>query len=511
MKIDFMIACLLAILCSAAVPLPAEEPVRDGDWMVSYSESGDRVHTMELTLFPQAEPIPALRHRLLPRTIDQHEGNAALFYLKAMGFFEQQPAHRNLFEFEDRAREAAKAEDDETTPAPYRWLEMRPDEIPVEEVKEYLQLLSFQVPLLADAWHRGQFSLDRDLSKVDSPVSYLLPEIQQMRELVRMQSLRFRLAIRESRVDDALDVLRQQLALANHLSQDEFLVATLVGFAAAEVTWTDMLYWVQHRESPNLYWSLAALPKLAVSDASLDNDLNFLYLEIPPMLRVDTKSHLPDNFNWIAAKFLEKSEYLAALEAWEMDISKAVSPEYRAALYAAIFASSYPASKRYLIKDAQVEQGVVDSLPPAQVVLAAIKHNHDRHRDDFYKWYSLPLPQVISHPEYQELESKLREDQEQNGVIAMMSNILLPAIRAVRISEGRAQQGAEMLRTVEAIRDHAAASGELPKQLEDMRLPPPIDPFTGKPLQYAHQQDHAVLTTRAPHLTRRLILKLAPQ
>ncbi len=510
MKLSTYRSCLLAICCFTAAPVTAQEAVRDGDWMLTHAEFGGRlVRTREVTLAPQAEPKPALRYRLVPRPIDQHQGNAALYYLKAMGFFEQQAVRQELFAYQARAREEAKTQGNGETPAPYRWLDMSPEELPVEEVRKYLKLLEFQTHFIADAARRGEFSLDRDLSKVNSPIAYLLPEIQETRELARTQSLRLRLAIREHRIEDAIEILGQQLALAQHLCQDEFLVSNLVGFAISQIAWNDMLHLVQHPEAPNLYWSLAAVPKFAISDAALDNELNLLYLEFPLLREVNTEFRTAGYWNWIAKEFIQKFEYLLTSESWGADLPDFGPPEHRVPGVAAIFASSYPAAKRYLIEDANLERELVNSLVPAQVILLAIRHHYDGRRDNYHKWYSLPPLQIASHPEYQELETQTRKVVEHSGLIAILPDLVLPAIRAVRVSESRAQQGAELLRTVEAIRDYAAASGELPKRLEDLRLPLPLDPFTGKPLRYDHNGDHAVLSTADPHLETRLILKLA--
>jgi len=510
MKLFTYRSCLLAICCFTAAPVAAQEAVRDGDWMLTHAEPGGRlVRTRELTLSPQAEPKPAMRHRLVPRPIDQHQGNAALFYLKAMGFFEQQPVRQELFAFQARAREEAKTQGNDVEPAPYRWLDMSPDELPVEEVRNYLKLLDFQTNFIAEAARRGEFSLDRDLSKVKSAIEYLLPEIQETRELARTQSLRLRLAIREQRIEDAIEILGQQLALAQHLCQDEFLVSNLVGFVISQIAWHDMLHLVQHPAAPNLYWALAAVPKLTMSDAALDNELNLLYLEFPLLRQVNTEPRTADYWNAIAKELIQDFDNLLAADSWGIDMPDFGTPDHRMPRAAAMFASSYPAAKRYLIEEAHLERELVDSLAPAQVILLAIRQLYDEHRDNFYKWYSLPLVQSAAHSEYQDLETQIRKAGERSGLIAVAPNYLLPAIKAVRVAESRAQQWAELLRTVEAIRDHAAASGELPKRLEDLRLPLPLDPFTGKPLRYDHNGDHAVLSIADPHLETRLILKLA--
>ena len=138
---------------------------------------------------------------------------------------------------------------------------MAPAELPLDEVKQFLQLTSFQPPFLREAAQRRTMDLDRQMRNVQDPLMYILPEIQSMRELARTQSLRCKVAIAEGRIDDAIAILGQQYAMARHLGQDEFLVSNLVGIACAGIAWQDALYLVQHPKTPNLYWAFAALPQ----------------------------------------------------------------------------------------------------------------------------------------------------------------------------------------------------------------------------------------------------------
>ncbi len=104
--------CRLLIYVVAVMPLyvmanmaaTADEPTSEGGWLVERDEqSGISVHTMEMTLYPQAEPRPALRYRLIPDDFDMVDGNAAIYYLKAMGFLEQNAARDKLSEFSERS------------------------------------------------------------------------------------------------------------------------------------------------------------------------------------------------------------------------------------------------------------------------------------------------------------------------------------------------------------------------------------------------------------------------
>ena len=67
-------------------------------WVETKDADGTRVFTAEITIHPAAEPRPALRYRLLPAEEDLVEGNAAIHYLKAMGFVDNDGARKQIHE-----------------------------------------------------------------------------------------------------------------------------------------------------------------------------------------------------------------------------------------------------------------------------------------------------------------------------------------------------------------------------------------------------------------------------
>jgi hypothetical protein len=89
--------------------------------------------------------------------------------------------------------------------------------------------------------------------------------------------------------------------------------------------------------------------------------------------------------------------------------------------------------------------------------------------------------------------------------------LLLPAVLAARTAEARCDQTIALLRTVEAVRMYAATSdGQLPPTLDDLPVPAPLEPFTGKPVDYEFLGDRAVLNGHAlPGMRYRLVLRLA--
>ncbi len=213
--------CLLGVAiatCLLQRSSPCDEPQRDGPWITESKPQGPLTQTAEMILYPKAEPQPALKYRLIPDAFELSEGNSAIYYLKAMGFLEQSSAASKLQEFYKNSRKKANETGVQIdTLPPYVWQGMAPKELPIAEVKEYLSYTSFQPELISEATARAEFSLDRNIRSFDDPIAYLLPEIQNMRELARTQSLRCRMAIAEHNIDLAISILQQQVTLAKHL------------------------------------------------------------------------------------------------------------------------------------------------------------------------------------------------------------------------------------------------------------------------------------------------------
>lgn len=505
MKRPHQLAVWIIFLALLLPQARADETSREGDWIVSHRAT-KLVQTLEMTLWPRGEPKPALKHRLLADPFTLREGNAALFYLKAMGFFEQDPARERLGEFRRLAQQAAVQPDgSRQTPAPYSWLDLPLAKLPLDEAKDYLKLLSFQEFFMAEAAQRKSFTLDRDIRRVDSPISYLLPEIQAMRELARNQSLRLRVAIREGRIDDAIRLAGEQLTMAHHLGQDEFLISNLVGTAITSIAWHDLLYISGHPEAPNLYWALAALPEpLAFSGEAWSIEQHMLFLEIKPMTLVDEHPKSSGYWDQLANEILDQ---LSVLD----DVGPQVPDDQplQQASRTATLAAAYPAAKRFLIEQVGMNGDHVTSLDEVQTVLLASRRHYEIASDDLFRWAQLPLWQLLDNQAYQQSDEQLRTAQQRDGLITLPANLFLPAFQAARHSIARADAGIALVRSVEAIRDHAAHDGALPVKLEEMRLPAPIDPFTGKPLPYEYHGDHAVLSLATSHIQYRLVLRLA--
>ena len=484
---------LALILCN--VPTGnADEPQREGMWLMQRSDNGAFLFTTELTLYPQAEPKPALSYRLIPDDFDSVEGNAAIFYLKALGFLEQNSARELLQQTWTKARKLAQEKGvDVAAVPPYAWLSAAPSDLPIKEVHEYLALTSFQPPYLAEAAKRRSFSLDRNLRDVESPISVLLPEIQTLRELARNQSIRCRLAIAENRFDDAIAILGQQFALANHLGEDEFLVSALVGVAVAGIAWEDALHLIQCDTAPNLYWAVASLPKpLANCQRAIASERQLLLQQIKSLQEVN-ETLRPAGY-W--QDFIDR--ILPELRTIELaGLGGGIDAELERTAFVALIAAAYPGAKRFLLEDCKMNPAKVDAYPTAQVVFLAMRKFYEQARDDQFKWFEVPFAVAQRNSEFKTLDKLLEARSNQIGWAGTPATLLLPAVTAMRGAQQREQHRSALLQTIESIRMFGANNaGKLPSSLDALQYPAPVDPASGEPFTYEFKDDHAILASQ---------------
>lgn len=488
----------------------AQEPERSGPWLIERTTStGPATFTAELAVHAAAEAKPALKLRLTPDAFDQVEGNSAIYYLKAMGFLEQGAAAERVREYREKNRKLADEQGlpNENFP-PEVWLDMEPSKLPLAEVKEYLSYSAFQPPLLAEATRRKSFSLDRNIREVESPIAYLLPEIQTMRELARVQSLRCRVAIAEHRIPDAIRILNEQFTLARHLGTDEFLVSNLVGAAILGIGLQDLVYIQQEKDAPNLYWAFASLPVPMIDmRQALSIERHFWSLQLKTLQEVDEVAKPAGYWQDFIDRFLPQ---VRGLDLYDQRLLGSDPQAERTALISAI-AAAYPGAKRYLLEECQMNRVQVDAYTTTHVVFLAMKRFNERSADDRFKWLYLPYEQMVHHPELKRVNEARALECARVGWLSAPGDLLLAAIQQIREVQVRGQQQLGIFQTIEDIRMYGAAhAGQLPASLSDLPYPAPNDPQTGKPFQYAVSNGEASLSAEPlPHIQFRIKLRMA--
>ena len=496
-------------------------------WVETKDADGTRVFTAEITIHPAAEPRPALRYRLLPAEEDLVEGNAAIHYLKAMGFVDNDGARKQIHELLTKSLEKETRQG-----RPWYWpywppeYDTRAAALPLPEVREFLALHGSQVPLLAEAARRRHCDWDRRIADTDNPAGYILPEIAESRHLARVESLRCRLAIAEGRIDDAIAVLRRQFMLARHLGQDEFAFGVLNGAKVAFTAIRDALELAQLPAAPNLYWACAAMPRPFI-DASrmLATERSMFYLVMKSLRDVD-ETPRPVEY-WQAFIDRDLRSLARAIPGsggplpffsgdwgfghYEPDDPSFHEPEEIFRLRAAGFvAAAYPGARRYLAEECGLPAERLDALPTAQVVFLAMRRFYDASNDEFAKWEATPY--WIAAPKLAATRAKIEADAKRIGPSAMPAWFLAIGIVGPRSALARLDQQLAILQTVEALRLHAATHGGLPETLAELPVPAPLDPATCRPIAYSVAGNRAVLEPgqNPPGYQRRVIVHLAP-
>lgn len=487
------------------------QDARAEDWVIERDEAtGISTYRMNLTIYPAAEPRPALKTRFIADEFERYDGNSATFYLKAMGFFEQSNSRQILTEFfHQQSEKVSSGELEPDEMPPYTWLKTPPSELPIQEVKEFLRPLAFQPWFLSEATKRREFELDREIRQVENPIGYLLPEIQSFRQAARWQSLRCRVAIAENRVDDAIQILGQQFAMANHLSQDQFFVSALVGCAIHGIAANDALYLQNHPDTPNLYWAYASLPQPLVQlrDAYAF-ERQFLYEQVKVLREVDEQPRSAGYWQDFARRLLPQIQGLE-IEGFRV-ADKNASPMMQQAQLAMRIAAAYPGARRYLIDEYGMDAIQVDQYPTTQVVMLALTKFYDELRDERFKWRFVDYAQAVQQEKFLALDKDLEERTAKIGWAGEVGAVLFPALHSLWAAENRVQMFTALSQTVAAIRDYAAANdGKLPHSLAHLPLPAPENVFTGNPIDYEYINGNGVLLAKAKGMQFRLVLTAA--
>ena len=467
--------------------------VKYGVWEDADDPDSDRtMDVMRLKLHPQAAPVPALKHRLIPDPNDRTDGNSAMFYLKSMGFVEQYNAREQLHKMQQKWLQESRDSEEVTQDfAPNIWFDMPTSELPLDQVKEYLDLIAFQESFLYDAARRKNYSQDRSMEKVDNPIAYLLPEVQQMRELARQQIVRLRYALAQHRIDDAVEILGQMVTMANHLGRDEFLVSSLVAVAVEGIAVQQGLMLAQQSDAPNLYWAIAALPDPLVDlSAAIESERNLFSRQFPALKKVDET--VRNDAYWAA--FVEEilpqwNRYAELTNGWSGVIDLPINVDKFQ--MAGNIATQYESARRFLSEVSALPDEQLDQYSTTQTVfLALVKYQAIAMDEETVAFY---LP--FWSQQRAEVSSIRERWRDELGWVAGVSELLLFGGETVRSAVTRTDQWLSLWQTVEAIRMTAAVNdAELPSSLSDLTVPAPLDPVCNRPFSYVVDGQTATIT-----------------
>lgn len=419
---------------------------------------------IKLTVDPAPETKPALRYGLLPDGRDRVAGNAVLHYLKAHA---NRPA-------EERDPEKRK-EEFETV---IRWEEAAPDKLPAKEVSEYLKRYKATFRELEYGARCKTCDWTNAPTAGTDSVEASLANVQALRELARWLALRCKLEIAEGRTDDALRTIQTGLQFGRNVAEGPSMIQMLVGNAIVHIFFARIDWLLERPEAPNLYWALSALPKPFLDPRpGLDGEDQVGESFLPGLAEL-RRGPVPQDkaleLVFGAMKMFQGGNAGGGLA----DLSFRVALSARAEF-------GHTAARKELVARGRPAKEVA-AMPAAQAVFLNSFEFYRDLADDYRKWFLLGGPDAVAGVEkIGERVKKLKADAKDDMIVQIFLSIL-PAVEKVFQSLVRTERRIAQLRTLEAIRLHAALEGHLPRDLSEIKkVPVPTDPGTGKPFEYA--------------------------
>jgi hypothetical protein len=433
-----------------------------------------------LQVSPQAAPHPSLRYRLLPLYSELKEGNAVPIYLRLI--HEQNDAARKYW-----------------TETPQRWNALPVDKIPLDEAREFLRRYRYFLRQF-DAGARRRTAEWNYTLDLGDPIGMLLPDAQVMRGYAPLLVLQVRVALAEGDFTAAAHHIETGFAFSRHVGDGPFLISNLVGLALARQFSDTVADFVERPDAPNLYWSLAALPRPLIDMRhALDLEYRMLEMQFPQLADLDRER---TSQQWDAVlRHVRADVQRIAVPLSESPSKKGpppvVFPRDCAPTDPASKCPDLPAAREYVARARNLTAEKVDAMAPAQLVLLYMVGCYHEWRDELFRVTYLSYPQARALGE--QAMNRLRDPASVSEGKAL-AQVFLPAIPKVIAAQSRAERNLAALRVVEALRLHAAAhKGRLPDRLDEItEISVPDDPATGKPFAYSRDKDTATLTSEIP-------------
>jgi hypothetical protein len=448
-----------------------------------------------ITLRPAAEPVPALKYRLVPEQVKLVPGNAAIFYLRGVIMMMETYSGRAAME---KARPGANADLVDERIASGAWVAGPIGEIHRDKARKYLE--PFQNALKEVELGALRSTCDWEFDQRTEGMYLMLPDIQQMRGLGRLLALKARLAILDGKTDEAMHWIETGFVMGRHISQGPLAIQALIGIAISRSNTRYLEDLIQAPGGPSLYWALADRPRPFIDmRRPMEGERYLLEKMLPELSELDQGAWSLDQARRFADTLHRKLFALVSGEpipGRDGTAPMGLSDLSRRLSTAAMAAKIYPEAKRALIARGRPE-AQVEAMPVIQIAALYTMQEYQRLRDDSYKWMNVPYRQS-----YNRMEQANRftvEQKRANPLLSMMYGLMTPILNAPRFAPVRLERELDALQCIEAIRLYAAAhEGKLPPTLEAITdAPAPLDPATGKPFLYQVHEDSATLSALA--------------
>jgi hypothetical protein len=402
---------------------------------------------IRLNVTPAREPQPALKYHLLPELKEMSPGNPIQGYLKC--YLGQYRFAFDELSFERRGT----------------LLAMPLEELPGPEVPQFGRGALAQADLAARLDNPDWQIL---LKLKENGIATLLPDVQGMRALARALQARFRAEVSSGRVDDGIRTAKTMFALARHMGEHPTMIGDLVAIAMARVAIDPFQEMLELPDCPNFYWALTNLPDPFISISTGMDGERFM-VEIF-FRELDANAPMSAERIQRAIDELGKLDQLIGHN--EKDREKVSLRDYLARCTKST--QRMVVARNRLIAGG-LPEGRVRMFPPDQLILLDEARECQARFDDFAKRMAFPAWQVEEMTESS--RNAVREP-------AFFADRLVPDEPFLRRAQARLEQSFGLLRHVEALRMYAAEHQAFPSLLSDVKVPLPVDPFSGKPFSY---------------------------
>lgn len=437
---------------------------------------------VNLSVSPAEPPRNLLRWQLLPPLLDERPGECLALVLEA------NQALKDAFPTPDALGQIAE-ELQEVLKTPLAEVDRAKLRANLEKARKPLDLLE----RAANAGRCDWGKLREELRTKGLNANLVL--VQEFRRLVPLLAARARLDILEDRPHDAVRTLALGLRLAQRIGEGPTLITHLVGVASTTILLDQADAVLTHPRCPNLYGALTAIPRPFLSlRPAMEGERMWVYGTFPAVTRLITNPEgpLPTEEEMKALTGSDPNGQLRAL------VGEMQNPAQRILLGLSIQAR-HEAAIRDLVAGGFPEEKI-RKWPPLLVAIAHGLTEYEEKLGRMQQAMALPFPQATVLLAKLEAEVKPRNPLLAGNTPAIhLSPLLLPAVGRVMLATTRGERRLDALRTVEALRLHAAKTGAWPKSLADIQaVPVPDDPMTGKPFEYRVEGDTAILRGPAP-------------
>lgn len=422
------------------------------------SSSQEHPAPKPIVLYPAPAAALGPDRRLLPEYSDQIPGNAAVFYGKVKAessrFFGDQTLSDRMERIHD---------------------------LPLDEILRERPHIGMSDHYLMEA-SRCE-TCDWQLPRRREPLAnFVLSEVSDCQLFGRILGAKTRVAIAQRDYPTAINRLRYSYALGRHVAAGETIVNGLVGAIICSYASKQALTLIQQPDAPNLYWSLARLPRPMIDlQRTLEAELGQWEMALPELRQPESPGRSQEQWEatllslWQSiSEFNEFAplENRAAERPWNRDAKELLQRSL---------------DRQEIVRQELIEQGwpagQIDAMPAAQVALIDSVTKTRKVENAAYTAFFLPYPQAAEG--LAAAKAELVRLREESDWALPLGPFCLEAMTIARTRVAQVERELAVLQFLEALRDYAAREGRLPERLNQLTaVPVPNDPVADRPFRY---------------------------